>query len=669
MKRLAQHLFPTPMPHGIAFFLLFLIVAGLPLVFVPQAVESFTLGKETLFRAGVSVLFGLVFAGACLDQPFRIYLRPINGFVLGFIAWNALSILWAESGQLAWEETGRLAMLGLFFFFFQSIAGGSRRHLLTLGGGLAIASLLLAGWLVLRDFRAGFAPESLAVRSYLGDWRDFLLPVAFGNTSHLADFLVMGFLLWLAGWFLARPLWLKSLATIALWIHAAALIVSWSVHSNLSLIVAVLLGAWLLRFYFEKKDLLRVKLRSAVLVAGWIIVCLFYVVDHPANPHGSAQWASRTERAYQQAGVPLPEGGFDGGIFSQAFASPRWTSGLDTRIAIWLQTLEIVKNNPWLGTGAGNFTYSYPAAISGILQNNPELARYSGSWTNAAHNEVLQAWSELGIVGAFLLVVIVALAFKNSWDRIQAGTSPGNAVILALGAAMLAAMCLQAQMNFPLQLPVSSMLFFLLLALPHVLPARGQEPEELLIPVERPFGSLRLGILMKNMAYPTEFRVRIDTRKTWAAGLIAVVPLALGAWMAWQALIPLRADIAYRDAYEAKRLASGRMATWSDVARKSRAVLAIWPHHADARSTLQDALLRQGDYDAVLEQTPRVLEKLNASEVYLRRALALEALGRTEEAAADWDVYFTRKPEAVREYPQEFQQYLERLEARQLRAQ
>ena len=140
-----------------------------------------------------------------------------------------------------------------------------------------------------------------------------------------------------------------------------------------------------------------------MLAAGFAAVVAVLVLDHPANPHGSRVWAGGDGRT--------------GGIFAQAFSSQRWHEGGETRIAIWLTTLEMIREQPWLGVGAGNHAYNYPATMSPIVMNDPKLARYSSTWTNAAHNDVLQAWAETGIVGVFILVAMVGCAFKRARDR------------------------------------------------------------------------------------------------------------------------------------------------------------------------------------------------------------------------------------------------------------
>ncbi|MCC6548044.1 O-antigen ligase family protein [Candidatus Sumerlaeota bacterium] len=645
MKRFSS-LFPPGQPlPGAAWLLVMLLLFGLPLLVVGAATDSFLLPKQVVFQCGVVLLTALATAAAFFGRGVVLHLQPSNGFAILFLLWSAASIGWSQSRDLAIAELCRLTFLVGFSILIQSFCT-TRKHLLLAAYALGASSLVVAILTVVMDFRRAFASGGVPVRQVLGDWRDVISTVSLGNTSHLGDFLVFGFLLWLGTLLVTRTRWLGAVAIVSLILHAAALIISWSVHSNLSLIVASGFALFLLRDYGVVDVIRRMKARVGTLVIGFALVVGFFVIDHPLNPHGSNVWKGARKDAH-------------GGIFSEAFGSSRWTSGLDTRYAIWLTTLEMVRENPWLGHGAGNFVYVYPATISPLVMSNPKLAPYGASWTNAAHNEILQTWSELGIVGLALLILMIGTAMKAYWDRLHDGTSFGNAVILAIGLSALIAMCVQMQMNFPLRLPISAMLFFLLLAVPHLVPSGAQDEPQVVVPVERTWGGLTAEVSMKNMSHPTTLSLVFSIPRSAglglgfvviAAGLLAFIPLSR----------PLRADIAYREIYEAQFDPRQRSPAREALFPRCLRVLEIWPGHVDCRSRYQEMLLIEGRFARVLEQTPLVLRKLNAIEVYQRRALALEALGRSTEAVPDWDEIFRRQPLRGQGFPDQFRAWVAR---------
>ncbi|MEO8376935.1 MAG: O-antigen ligase family protein [Candidatus Sumerlaeota bacterium] len=650
MKRFASVFSPEHPLAGAAWLLILCVLVGLPMLVVGAATDSFILPKQVILQCAVAMLCALAVAAALCGRAFKIYLQPANGFTVLFLAWSAISILWSQSHDLAVGDVFRFAALIGFSFIVQSFCA-TRKHLLLAVYALALSSFVVATMTIVTDFRRAFAPEGLHVRQVLGDWRDVISTVAFGNTSHLGDFLAFGFLVWLGILIVTRSRWLAIASLLSLILHAAGLIIAWSVHSNVSLIAGVSGLIFFLRDYGLFDIAKRVRKRVIALGVGFAMVIAFFVIDHPLNPHGSRIWKGDIATA-------------SGGIFSEAFGSPRWTSGLDTRYAIWLTTLEIIHNHPWSGTGAGNFVYTYPATISPIVESSPTLAQYGGSWTNAAHNEILQTWSDLGIGGLALFILMIGTAMKSYWDRLQDGTSFGNAVILAVGFSALIAMCVQMQMNFPLRLPVSSMLFFLLLAVPHLLPAGAQDEVQMLIPVERTWGPLTAEITMKNMSYPTTFSL-VFSAPLVVRILASAIVIAGGIAACVQLSRPLRADIAYREVYEAQYNPSAISSSRAALLPKCVRILEIWPGHVDCRSRYQDMLLTEGKFQQVIEQTPLVLRKLNATEVYQRRALALMALGREKESWPDWDEIFRRRPGFGQAFPEQFIAWIERQKGNQ----
>lgn len=638
MSLVAPRRIPPPLPRATA-LLAAGLVALLPLVVVPAAVDSFVAPKWAALPIGGGALFLLSLLAACQRQPLTLKLTPINGLLAATLLWSALSVLWAEAPALAWEEVRRLGLVLGVLVLVQSIVGERRDRFLRIVAWFRVATSAVAAWALLADTRHAFGGGT-AVTSVLGDWRDAIGTASMGNSGHVGDILALGFLAWVGAFLLARRGIERGIAIASLALHAAGLIVAWSVHSNLSLIIGSIVAVALLA---KRPAVFALRRRAAAwagLAAAFALVVAFFVIDHPANPHGSAVWAERPEQR--------------GGIFAQAFSSARWQEGGSTRVAIWLTTLQAIQDAPWLGHGAGNFQYVYPATVSELVLRDPDLAVWSGRWTNAAHNDILQRWSELGVPGLFLTIAAVAVAFWRAGTRIRR-TTAGNATVLALCAGALAAQLVQMQMSFPLELPVSSLVFALLLAAPDMLGPRGAEAEErLLMPINREIGPLKVRVALENMQVPRELGFTV-TGPAWsmaAAAAIGAAVLALGAWRGVQWI---RADIAYRSARE-PRLAMQRMdprsaqarALAAQFERNARRTLALWPAHVDCRSALSDHLVNEGRWAEALPEIERTAERLNSIEVPLRRARALEGLGRPQEAVPYLQEAQRRRPDLAR---------------------
>ncbi len=629
-------------------FLPFLAVCAIcfiaPLFVWPAAQDSFVLPKWSLLGMALWLLAAAALGIASGRTPLRLPLHPINGLLAAFLAWQLMSALWSASRPLTFLQSVQTATVLGICFLIQSVVSGDRRALLSLSLVVASSAFCVAVWTVLVDAAAGFGTSG-GFRIVLGDWRDAVSTAGFGNTGHIADFLVAGFFVTTAHALTTRSRIAFGVFALSLWTLAAALIVCWSVHSNLSLIIAAV--AFLVfthRWNGSSKKRRMLLRRLGVLGSGWLLVVLFYVVDHPANPHGREQWIQNVPESIEASGLP--------GIFGQAFSSPRWKAGGPTRLVIWLTTLEAASSAPWLGHGAGTFTWIYPAMPSELVMANPELAPYAGSWTNAAHNSLLQTWSELGIVGVFLLVSLAGCAMMAMHARLNR-EGEGNGVILATSLSMMIALVVQSLFSFPLELPVSLLLFAVLLSVPVMLPPRRCQAD-LNLPVIRRFGPLEAGILLKNMRVPTELRIALSVSPPARIGFGAVL-LGLASVAAWNSTSLLRASVAYRPAYEAR--ASGNA---DRVINQCRTALKIDGRLADCRSALTDQLVQSGRHEEALGEIEQLLPWLNATEVHVRRAVSLDALGRPEEANESWDVVFGRAPAWGQVYPSAFRRWLQR---------
>jgi O-antigen ligase len=86
-----------------------------------------------------------------------------------------------------------------------------------------------------------------------------------------------------------------------------------------------------------------------------------------------------------------------------------WQAG-STRVVIWKQSWEMVKDAPWMGVGLGHYALYYPRYRDPSDQN-------AGFF---AHNDYLQIWVEAGLPGLLLLIAVlvtVLLAYVRTLRR------------------------------------------------------------------------------------------------------------------------------------------------------------------------------------------------------------------------------------------------------------
>jgi len=138
----------------------------------------------------------------------------------------------------------------------------------------------------------------------------------------------------------------------------------------------------------------------------------------------------------------------------------------DIRMQIWLGALELIRANPLAGTGIGTFVYVYPQATirpSGL---------YSYSLIDYAHNDYLQMMVELGFVGLFLMLWLIAGAIWFGLREFWTSEGPFKRSIVLGATVGIMSMALHSFVDFNLRIPANAILFVTLVAI--IMTMRGR---------------------------------------------------------------------------------------------------------------------------------------------------------------------------------------------------
>lgn len=139
-------------------------------------------------------------------------------------------------------------------------------------------------------------------------------------------------------------------------------------------------------------------------------------------------------------------------------------TSINTRLLIWKTTLNMIKDNPLFGSGIGTFKINYQNYQADYLQENPENIKY---WIKAgeAHNEYLQIWAELGIIGLGIFLLIIYFYYKLMLSFLKKDKDgPKRLIVLGmlLGTTCFLTHCL---FSFPLHVPALGAAFFMMIGL------------------------------------------------------------------------------------------------------------------------------------------------------------------------------------------------------------
>ncbi|HEV3010232.1 MAG TPA: Wzy polymerase domain-containing protein [Burkholderiales bacterium] len=165
--------------------------------------------------------------------------------------------------------------------------------------------------------------------------------------------------------------------------------------------------------------------RSAILFSLWIYAAAFSL------RHRGAPW----KRLARHAGI-LVLGTLAAMAVVRVSALDR-LSGIagEPRLALWALAWQLFADSPWLGVGWGEFA---GAAFGAGLP--PLLGVHDGRWTSA-HNVVLQALAEAGVIGAALVLIAAVRWWRRAWtDLRSAPTLPLWWVTAAVGTISLHAL-------------------------------------------------------------------------------------------------------------------------------------------------------------------------------------------------------------------------------------
>ena len=137
---------------------------------------------------------------------------------------------------------------------------------------------------------------------------------------------------------------------------------------------------------------------------------------------------------------------------------------INTRLLMWRTTLQMIKEKPLLGSGIGTFEMNYLDYQAEILGDNPYYIKYSGK-AREAHNEYLQMWAELGLVGLGVFLSIIFIFYNLIINYFKKEHNDKKKIIV-LGLLMgITCFLFHSLFTFPLHVPALGSAFFVIMSL------------------------------------------------------------------------------------------------------------------------------------------------------------------------------------------------------------
>lgn len=259
------------------------------------------------------------------------------------------------------------------------------------------------------------------------------------------------------------------------------------------ILLSVVFLAYTAIHFFRKKEMFYIRLAGSYLAALLLGLLLFSVVQQNLYP-GARDRGARTGGRHTQ---PV----------TQQLATITREDASTNRVNAWNWSLELIKNNPVMGVGTGNWK------INILEHENQQNTGFI--YLYKAHNDFLEKTAETGIVGGLLFIsifVLIGWSFIKQYKK--RADDPGVLYrALFLAASGLAFYSVDAFFNFPADRPEILLLWSLYLSMgiaatiiqkEEALAEKAQnENDNETKPVAIPVPSFRSPLLAKGTAFVT----------------------------------------------------------------------------------------------------------------------------------------------------------------------
>jgi len=428
----------------IVFFNIILIFVFLcPFLYIKGLNHYVTLPQSAFIQIfTISILIGFSFKYFFLKKAISINTHPLNGAVLFFLAWTLAASFYAHNHYEAFDQWFQWAACILLFFLLQHIIKSQPRALQLLGvlyaAGLLTAIIGISQYL----FKIDIIPQSAP-------------PAAtFANKNMASQFITLTFPLGIAllcGSKKKATTWIAAMGApiMLIFVLYTQTRAAWiAICFELCFIISILFwrSCWVKTRLFWNKD------KTMATMAGLFLILLFINI----TPTGFKwQFPSIADRVVSILDhIQTPSSGEP--LKIQPRENQARESG-SVRLAIWLNTMEMIKNKPFTGVGLGNHKIYYPlfhttAVKDALFSETHQLSN--------VHNDFLQLFAETGLIGV-IAAVFAFLSFFALITKLR-GTHVDSVFFCAIGIGVsVAGILVNSCFSFPFEMPVPPLILMI----------------------------------------------------------------------------------------------------------------------------------------------------------------------------------------------------------------
>jgi len=416
------------------------LIVIIPIVFYLHCMDEYNPIKEAM--AGILIVIGLMLWGLNIisQKNFHFVNLSLNLPIFCFIIICLLSLIWSNNLTISIKELP-LFLMGpcLYFIIINNL--NYPKHVDKILTVIFIIGGLFGIYGILQYFGIDFS-------FWEGNFGRQKVSGLFGNVNFFAEYLIVPLPIAVSLFFASRNKFKKILLLIAILAMGTSLIVTFTRGSYLGFSSALIFMFFLFLISRGKGFIKNNKKIFIIILVVIIIITFLFVVPTPLNKSGTVISEIKSRISVTQL---------------------TQDSSYKRRIAIWKFTVLMIKDRPLLGSGLGTFKYNILRYQAEFFDQGQNRTIYPYGFAEKAHNEYLQLWTELGIIGLSIFIWLMVIYFNYGIKMLQKTRDDYKRGILIGLMGAVVAILVDSLFGFPFHLPASIILFWIVLGLSMVI--------------------------------------------------------------------------------------------------------------------------------------------------------------------------------------------------------
>ena len=407
------------------------LVVLVPIAFYPRCMDVFLPIKEFIF--GLLVVISLMFWCFRMinQEKFNFIHSPMDFPILSFIVICILSLFWSNSPMISIKELPLFLTGPLLYFIITNNINNEQQVnrilniILIIGGLFGIYGI--------------FQYQGIDFSFWTGNIRRQNVFGLFGNVNYFAEYLIIPLTITVSLFFAPQNKLKKILLLFGMIAMGTSLTVTFTRGSYLGFVASLIFMSFLFLISRSKNFVKNNKKIFIIILVTICIITFLLVVPTPLNKSGTVISKFKSRISISQ--------------LTQDYSIKR-------RIATWKFTVLMIKDHPLLGSGIGTYKYNTLKYQAEFFEQGENRSLYPHGFAEKAHNEYLQLWAELGIIGLGVFIWLMVCYFNYGVKTLKKIKNHYKQAILIGLMGSIVAVLVDGIFGFPLHLAATVVLFW-----------------------------------------------------------------------------------------------------------------------------------------------------------------------------------------------------------------